>query len=86
MDWCPDEGDDDEGERVMLKTINEVVREFPAAWPSSQSLYASIREGVLPAGVVVRVGRKVLINREKLLSYFDQGGAALPGGWKREAE
>ncbi len=68
----------------MISTVREIVREFPAVWPSEQSLYGAIRAGVLPAGVVVRIGRHVVINRQKLLAWFDSGGSALAGGWRRE--
>lgn len=68
-----------------MLTVKEAVRKHPVILQSEQSCYAAIREGLLPAGVVVRFGRKVLINEAKLEQFIDNGGAALPGGWKREA-
>ena len=69
----------------MLKTVSEISREFSAAFPSDQSLYRAIREGVIPAGVTVRIGRRMLINADKLHQWIDNGGAALPGGWRKDA-
>jgi hypothetical protein len=68
----------------MLKTISEISREFPTAWPSDQSLYRAIREGVIPAGVAVKIGRRLLINRERLVQWIEGGGQGLAGGWRRE--
>ena len=69
----------------MLLTINDFVRKHSTAFGSSQRVYTAIREGVLPVGVVVRLGRKVLINETKYEEFIHDGGSALPGGWKREA-
>jgi len=33
----------------------------------------------------VRVGRRIYVHPEKLAAWIDAGGAALPGGWRREA-
>jgi len=69
----------------MLQTIPEICRAFPVAFPTEQSLYRAVREQILPPGVAVRIGRRMLINADKLQAFIDAGGAALPGGWKREA-
>jgi len=70
---------------MNLLTIPQTCRAFPVAFPSDQSLYRAIRERILPAGVAVRIGRRMLINPDKLTEFLDSGGAALPGGWKRAA-
>ncbi|MBM3762425.1 MAG: DNA-binding protein [Acidobacteria bacterium] len=70
----------------MLKTIDQVRRDHPALINSDQAGYRMIREGILPAGVVVRVGRRMLINADKLQQWIDNGGQALPGGWRKGAE
>lgn len=44
------------------------------------------REGILPAGVVVRLGRQWRVHPERLEAFIDSGGQALAGGWKREAQ
>lgn len=44
------------------------------------------RENVLPPGVVVRLGRQVRFNADKLAEWIDTGGQALPGGWKKVAD
>ena len=48
-----------------------------------QRAYALARGPLAP--VVVRLGRQVRFNKVKLLDLIDQGGAALPGGWRQEA-
>lgn len=42
------------------------------------------RRGILPAGVVVKLGRQWRVNPERLEQFIDDGGAALPGGWRRQ--
>ncbi|MDP2991242.1 MAG: hypothetical protein Q8O57_11845 [Kiritimatiellota bacterium] len=59
---------------------------FPKRIPVSYSRgMNAIRLGIIPVGVVVRLGRQVFINSAKLEQFIDGGGAALPGGWRREA-
>lgn len=41
------------------------------------------REGILP---VVRLGRQVRVNPNTLQSWIENGGQALPGGWRKEAQ
>lgn len=43
------------------------------------------REGILPPGVVVKLGRQWRVHPERLREFIDAGGQALPGGWRREA-
>ena len=40
---------------------------------------------ILHAGTVVKIGRQVRINEDKLREFIEAGGCALPGGWRREA-
>lgn len=32
----------------------------------------------------VRVGRRIYVHPEKVAAFVEAGGAALPGGWRRE--
>ena len=48
-------------------------------------LYDLMRQGIIPAGVVVRLGRQVRVNVQKWREFVEAGGAALPGGWRRDA-
>jgi excisionase family DNA binding protein len=48
--------------------------------------YDLIHSGIIPSGVVVRLGRHLRINPEKLEQFIDGGGQGLPGGWRREAQ
>ena len=49
-----------------------------------QRIYEMIREGLLPPGVVVRLGRSILIDPGPLEEFIRTGGKALPGGWKKD--
>ncbi len=70
---------------IKLRTISEICREF---FPdlSEQRIYTLVREGIFPPGVVVRLGRQVRINEDRLTTFLTDGGAALPGGWRRGGE
>lgn len=52
---------------------------------SHQRFYDLVRRGILPPGVVVRLGRHVRVNPQKLDEFIESGGTALPGGWRRKA-
>ena len=49
-------------------------------------VYEMIRTGLLPAGVVVHLGRQIRIDEDALRAWIHAGGQALPGGWRREGE
>ncbi len=65
---------------TSLLTVDEVAQKLrlPRA-----GVYALIRECRLPG--IVHVGRLIRIREADLLHWIENGGAALPGGWKREA-
>jgi excisionase family DNA binding protein len=44
------------------------------------------RQGILPPGVVVRLGRLVKVNPEKLDTWLEQGGQPLSDGWRHSPE
>jgi excisionase family DNA binding protein len=44
------------------------------------------RTGILPPGVVVRLGRQVRVNPDALDAFITSGGQALPGGWRQEPD
>jgi len=46
--------------------------------------YDLVRNGILPPGVVVRLGRQIHINPGRLDQFIERGGKALPGGWRKE--
>jgi len=48
--------------------------------------YELARVGILPDGVVVRLGRQIRFDEDALVDWIRGGGQALPGGWKREAD
>jgi len=48
-------------------------------------VYQMAREGILPSGVIVRLGRQLRVDEERLHQFISDGGQALPGGWKKEA-
>lgn len=45
--------------------------------------YELCRRKVLPAGVVVRLGRRIRVDPEALERFIADGGRGLSGGWKR---
>jgi excisionase family DNA binding protein len=53
---------------------------------TEQRAYQLAREGILPEGVIVRLGRQIRIDPDELEKFIRGGGQALPGGWKKEAE
>jgi excisionase family DNA binding protein len=72
----------------MQQTQNQLQTIQPAAkriGVSKLRLYELVRSGVLPPGVVVRLGRHIRINPERLEEFIASGGASLPGGWRRKA-
>lgn len=52
---------------------------------SQARVYELARIGVLPDGVVVRLGRQIRFDDDALVEWIRAGGTALPGGWRREA-
>lgn len=50
-----------------------------------QRFYELARRNVLPPGVVVRLGRQLRVNPQRLEEFIEAGGQTLPGGWRREA-
>jgi hypothetical protein len=51
---------------------------------SPYSLYAYAREGVIPRGVAVYLGRRVKFDAEQLEAWISAGGARFAGGWRRQ--
>ncbi len=46
-----------------------------------QRVYQLVRAGLLPA---TRMGRQVRISEPSLRRWINDGGKALPGGWRRD--
>ena len=46
-----------------------------------RSLLAAAAEGIVPC---VRIGRRVLFDREAIEEFIRTGGKAFEGGWRRE--
>jgi len=51
---------------------------------SKQRMYELVRRNMIPG--VVKIGRQVRIDLEELEVWAKNGGRALPGGWKNEAD
>ena len=49
-------------------------------------VYEMVRQGILPPGVVVHFGRQVRINEQRFRAWLDDGGQALPGGWRQQTK
>jgi hypothetical protein len=52
---------------------------------SIDRFYDLARQGIFPPGVVVRFGRQIRVDPERLESFIENGGRALSGGWRKEA-
>ncbi len=50
--------------------------------PSDARVNELARQGLLPG--VVRLGRCVRFDMEKISEFIEKGGRALPGGWRRQ--
>lgn len=63
----------------MVKLLNslQVAEMFGE---TREWVYMAAREGILPS---VRCGRKVKFSEKALHEFVDNGGKALPGGWKK---
>lgn len=46
--------------------------------------YDLAAQGRMPG--LVRIGRRLKVDLDKLLDFIEKGGEPLPGGWKREPE
>ena len=49
-------------------------------------VYELIRQGIIPAGVAVRLGRQIRIDTDGLSEWVRRGGQSLPGGWRANPE
>jgi hypothetical protein len=66
-----------------LKTVDYAARRLGVR---PCRVWTLVREGILAAPVVVRLGRHIKINPTALESFIDAGGKSLPGGWRREQQ
>jgi hypothetical protein len=50
--------------------------------------YDAILNGIFDSeeipGIVVRLGRRIKLNSEKLDQFIESGGQSWPGGWRKE--
>ncbi len=60
---------------LIVNEVAEVLQVAPAR------VYDLIRTEVQPA---VRLGRQVRVSEEALAQWIEDGGKALPGGWRRD--
>jgi excisionase family DNA binding protein len=67
-----------DGQLPKLLTPEQAAR---AIGLRKQHLLQLAREGIIPS---VRLGRLVRFNRDALLEFFNNGGKAFEGGWRRE--
>lgn len=60
-----------------LLTLEEVSRKLSISYPRAAEL---ARRGILP---VVHLGRQKRVDPATLQRFIENGGQALPGGWRR---
>jgi excisionase family DNA binding protein len=65
-------------DRIVLLTANETAALLRT---SRKAVYAMAERGQLPG--VTRIGRRLLVRRDDLLSWLDERRAASPGGIRR---
>lgn len=53
---------------------------------SEHAVWSLARQGLIPPGVVVRIGRRLRFNEPRLVEWLEAGGQGLPGGWRWEPE
>jgi excisionase family DNA binding protein len=68
------------GTRLRLLNVKEVAKRLDLSLPR---VYELAREGILP---VVRLGRQIRVDEGRLIAWINDGGRALPGGWKRDPD
>ena len=62
----------------VLMTINEAAEVLRV---TAARAYELARTGQIPT---VKIGRQVRVDRERLTDFIRNGGASLPGGWRRQ--
>jgi excisionase family DNA binding protein len=65
-------------QRIVLLTADETAGLLRT---SRKAVYAMAERGLLPG--VTRIGRRLLVRRDDLLSWLDERRAASPGGTRR---
>jgi excisionase family DNA binding protein len=65
-------------DRIVLLTANETAALLRT---SRKAVYAMAERGQLPG--VTRIGRRLLVRRDDLLSWLDERRVASPGGIRR---
>jgi hypothetical protein len=51
---------------------------------TEKRIYRLANDGVLPDGVVLRLGRRVFINWPAFQAWLLSGGAGFAGGWRKD--
>jgi len=64
-----------------LPTAKQIADEYGI---ECRRMWAMCRDGLIPAGVAVKLGRQWRINRARWEEFLSSGGQGLPGGWRRE--
>jgi excisionase family DNA binding protein len=67
-----------EDQTMKLLTIPETAQRLRV---TPARVYELCRLSLLPH---VRLGRAVRVDEQQLVDFISRGGAALPGGWRRE--
>lgn len=52
---------------------------------SRDTVWAQVREGLFPPGVVIRLGQRIRFDAARLTAWLDAGGQPCGGNWRREA-
>jgi excisionase family DNA binding protein len=71
--------------KMTAKQLEEISYAAQRLNKSVQQIYAMVREGILPSGVVVKLGRSIRIDPDALEEFIKSGGKPLEGGWRKDA-
>jgi excisionase family DNA binding protein len=69
---------------MTAKQLEEISYAAQRLNKSVQQIYAMVREGILPSGVVVKLGRSIRIDPDALEEFIKSGGKPLQGGWRKD--
>jgi hypothetical protein len=64
-----------------IGTAQDVAKRWPDLFETKDRVYQLARQGVIPC---IRLGSVVKFDLRKVAEWIDNGGSALPGGWRRE--
>jgi predicted DNA-binding transcriptional regulator AlpA len=72
-----------QGGGMRLRKADAVAEMFGV---KQARIYDAARQGIFPAGVVVRLGRQIRFDVGRIEEWARDGGQPLAGGWRRDPD